>query len=268
MSDLPRNTHRDASEGSLDLSKSMNSYLAPEQIQPARKRFTRNALVDSYGFGMTMYFLVSGEHPAVGQHLYRHWHQLLNDKVAAKRCAEWHSLPKRFARLIDNTTKDAQAERWDMTRISGELQRLREVLGGPGNATSAEVFAEEIVSRCPTLGGHYDWDLDKLSASAELRSGFTVNIVGDETNRLVRLRVEWIQTGDRRFENVRKYIGKSSENCAAELKAGSWKIADKQITASSSRIEAVVTISDLRKGGGVQAASNGLAKALECLRLV
>ena len=266
--DFDLSWHRDASEGSLDLSKSLNSYLAPEQIQPARKRFTRNALVDSYGFGMTMYFLVSGEPPAVGQHLYQNWRQFLNDKVALKRCAEWHSLPRRFARLIDNTTKDSQAERWDMTRISGELQRLQEVLGGPGKVTSAEIFAEEIVSRCPTLGAHYEWDLDRLSASAELRSGFTVKIVGDETNRLVRVRVEWIQTGDRQFENVRKYIGRSSDSCAAELKRGSWKIGDKQITGSSSRIEAVVNVSDLRKGGGLEAASNGLAKALECLRLL
>ena len=214
-----------------------------------------------------MYFLVTGEHPSVGQHLYESWGKHLEDKIARQACASWRSLPRRFARLINNTTKDSQTERWDMTRITGELRRLQQALGGAKNVTSPEIFAEEIVSRCPTVASHYDWNADLLAATIELRSGYTLKIVGDETNRLVRIRVDWIQTGDRKFENVRKWIGTASDKCVAALKKGLWQIGDKGVTSSSCRIEAACTISGLQMTGAVDAASSGLSNALECLRL-
>jgi serine/threonine protein kinase len=266
--DFDLSWHRDATEGSLDLSRSMNSYLAPEQTQTTRKKYTRNALVDSYGFGMTMYFVVSREHPAFGQHRYANWKQLLDSKVVRMPCVEWKSLPRRFARLIENTTKDEQDQRWDMTRISGELQRLQEAHKGPHLVTSAELFAEELISHCTSVVAEYEWDPDSLAASVEFRSGFTVKVVGDETKRLVQVRVEWLHTGDQSFENVRKFIGKASDQCQAELKKGAWRIKEKQVTSSSCRIDAEITLTELRKGDGLATASKGLTNGLECLRLV
>jgi serine/threonine protein kinase len=265
--DFDLSWHRDASEVSLDLSKSMNSYLAPEQIQPARRKATRSALVDSYGFGMTMYFLASGENPAVGQHLYENWKKHLEDKISKLACASWLSLPRRFARLIDKTTKDSQTERWDMARIIGELGLLQQAISGSTKVTSPEIFAEEMVARCPGVASYYDWNPDLLAATIELRSGFTLKIAGDETNRLVRIRIDWIQTGDRKFENVRRWIGTATDKSVAALKKGSWQISNKGVTASACHIEALCTISDLQKKGVLDAASKGLSAALECLRL-
>jgi hypothetical protein len=155
-----------------------------------------------------------------------------------------------------------------MTRISGELQRLEEAYNGPHNVGSAELFAEELISRCSSVAGNYHWDSDSLSASVELRSGFTVRILADETKRLIYARVQWLHTGDRSFENVRKFIGKASDQCWSALKKGTWRISGKQVTSSSCRIDAEITLSDLRKGVGVETASEGLNKALECLRLI
>jgi hypothetical protein len=155
-----------------------------------------------------------------------------------------------------------------MTRISGELQRLNEAHNGPQNVNSAELFAEELVSHCTSVAADYRWDPDGLSASVELRSGFTVKVVGDETKRLVYVYVQWLHTGDRNFENVRKFIGKATDQCYSELKRGGWRISDKQVTASSCRIDAEITLSDLRRGVGLGTASKGLTKGLECLRLM
>jgi serine/threonine protein kinase len=266
--DFDLSWHRDASEGSLDLSRSMNSYLAPEQTQASRRKHTRNALVDSYGFGMTMYFMVSREHPAFGQHLFSNWKALLEKKIASASCGEWRSLPRRFSRLIESTTRDAQDQRWDMTRIAGELQRLDEAYKGPMHVASAELFAEELISRCPSVATDYVWDQDGLSAVLELRSGFTVKLVGDETKRLIGAHVQWLHTGDRSFENVRKFIGKAADQCQAEMKRGGWKIRNREITAFSCHVDAEVNITDLRKERGLGSASTGLNKAIEALRLM
>jgi hypothetical protein len=101
----------------------------------------------------------------------------------------------------------------------------------------------------------------------ELRSGFTLKMAGNETNRIVRIRIDWIQTGDRKFENVRKWIGAATDKCVAALKKGSWQINAKGVTASSCHVEAICTISDLQKTGDLDAASKGLSGGLECLRL-
>ena len=132
----------------------------------------------------------------------------------------------------------------------------------------SELFAEELISHCSSVVAEYDWDPDSLAASVEFRSGFTVKVVGDETKRLVYVRVEWLHTGDRSFENVRKFIGKASDQCQAELKKGAWRIRDKQVTSSSCRIDAEITLTELRKGDGLATASKGLTNGLECLRLV
>ena len=193
--------------------------------------------------------------------------QHLEEIIGKQVCNSWFSLPRRFARLISNTTKDSQTDRWDMARITGELRRLQQAIKGPRNVTSPEIFAEEIVARCPTVASHYDWNADLQAATIELRSGYTLKIVGDETNLLVRISVVWIETGDRQFENVRKWIGTASDKCAAALKKGLWQITQKGVTASSCRIEATCFVSSLQTNGAIDAASKGLSSALECLRL-
>jgi eukaryotic-like serine/threonine-protein kinase len=162
--DFDLSWHRDASEGSLNLSRSMNGYLAPEQIDLSRKKLTRNALVDSFGVGMTLFYLATGQHPITSQHLHIDWSDKLKQNTIAKTCEEWHSLPRRFARLIYLATKDKQSDRWDMTQIQGELLRLTESLGGSEKVVSAELFAEEVACRSCHQVGEYTWDVDRESA--------------------------------------------------------------------------------------------------------
>ena len=49
------------------------------------------------------------------------------------------SLPKRFSRLIRFATLHNQSERWDMTQIHTELQRLRDTVLNPSSLRSAEL---------------------------------------------------------------------------------------------------------------------------------
>lgn len=265
--DFDLSWHRDATEGSLNLATSSNGYLSPEQIDQSRKKLTRNALIDSYGLGMTIFFLVTGLHPKVGQHLYVNWHRLLNENVCSIKCHFWESLPYRVARLINWATKDKQEERWDVTRMHGELIRLSETQKGASNVISAEMFAEEIVTRCPELLPAYIWDDQKLSAICELRSGFLIQAVGDESQKKVKLHIDWMQTGDRKFENVKKYIDSSAEKSCSCLKKGGWKITTKGIATGECHIQAELNISDLQKPNVLEAVAIALNGSIAFLRL-
>ena len=122
--DFDLSWHRGAEEKSVVHGSSMAGYLAPEQIQAQSGVSTRHATVDSFGFGMTLYFLISGQDPLPAQHRHHNWENSVTDSAHTHRCTSWRSLPQRFARLIINCTRDRQSERWDMTQVQGELQRL------------------------------------------------------------------------------------------------------------------------------------------------
>ena len=266
--DFDLSWHRNASEGSLNLSRSMNGYLAPEQVDSSRKKTTRNTLVDSYGVGMTLYYLLTGKHPAVGQHMYGSWRDTLKSSAQSARCATWTSLPIRFARIIEGCTRDVQTARWDMTRICGELGRLQSTLRGATYVQSAELFAEEVMVRSVDSKQTYTWNGEALAACCQLKSGFDVRVAGDEQKREVTAEIEWLHTGDRQFENVRKYIGPAATSAASQLRVGGWQVRAKDITASTCRLEARMSVRELAETGRLIAGSRALARALEALRLL
>ena len=265
--DFDLSWHRDALGNSVSPGPSAYGYLAPEQVDDARKNLTRNALVDSFGVGMTLYFLVGGIHPYFAQHRHANWTELLRNNVASKGCREWKSIPRRMARLIEWATKDDQHIRWDMTRIEGELSRLYECQGQPQDVVSSELLAEEIATRCDYIRQHYAWDIDRFVASCTLKAGFTVSVTGDETKQEVLAHLEWSNAGDNSFETVRRFIGTAADKAVAELKTGGWKIVQKSVVFNACRVHVRMPIDQLRQIGSLDKAGKSLSVAIEKLRM-
>lgn len=151
----------------------------------------------------------------------------------------------------------------DMTRIHGELSRLREAQKNSSSLKFADMFAEEII--CRSIGGDYIWNEDRLTATIQLHSGFSITAIGDESQQVVEIIIEWFQTG-REFENVRKYIHTAAENCCARLRKARWAILGRQINVSQCRIQAQVSVSELQKVVFLEQAALGLKEATEFLR--
>jgi hypothetical protein len=242
-----------------------------EAFQDAGKAKIPNLYLQLWELGINGFFTLNidrltGQHPKVGQHLYVDWNKLLNEKVCSIKCDFWKSLPRRTARLINWSTKDNQSERWDVTRIHGELIRLSEAQKGASQVTSAEMFAEEIAARCPELVLNYIWDDQKLSALSELRSGFVIRVVGNESEKKVELHIDWMQTGERNYENVRKYIETAAEKSCSRLKKGAWKISQRGIALGECHIKAEATVSELRKPELLDATAIGLNESISSLR--
>ena len=203
----------------------LTGYLAPEQIQAMRGCSTRHAAVDSFGVGMTLYFMVSGTDPVPEQHMHTGWSRTVYEVVAQRR-SHWMSLPRRYARLIINATNNKQADRWDITQIHDELERLRLAQGDPQAIVSAELLAEEIAAG---LERDYEWDEDSGTARIGLASGADVRILGNETERRIIVNLNWNTSGRLERKRVGKWIGPAGERCVGILKSAGWKIGARNI---------------------------------------
>jgi serine/threonine protein kinase len=224
--DFDLSWHIGAQEASVVNRSSLSGFLAPEQVLPNTGMSTRSAAVDSFGLGMTLYYLRTGQEPHYLQHLHRTWEEDLFHSILAYPCDSWQSIPMRFARLILNSTKHKQEQRWDMGQMEGELELLRGALLNPREVRSAEFITEELAHRIAIVCGYprYNWNPNRLAASLCLASGAEISIIADENTRSIKVKIEWSNLGDRRYKNVRKYLKPAMDESVSSLQARGWKI--------------------------------------------
>ena len=242
--DFDLSWHKGALEKSVTYGATAFGYLAPEQIQDIPGVSTRHTAVDSFGLGMVLYFMLSGKDPVPDQHLHGNWDDTLKDMVTRHPCVQWVSLPKRFARLINFATLHSQSERWDMTQIHTELQRLRDAVLNPDSLRSAELVAEEIAARCE-FSPEYEWDPDQLSAVTEAASGVTLKIRGDESERSVFVSISWGWPGVQGKRHLGKWIGPAMVNARDILSSSGWRIENTRTNYAYIDIGASISVQDV-----------------------
>ena len=230
--DFDLSWHQGALEQSV-VHGSLAGYLAPEQIQATPGASTRHAAVDSFGVGMTLHFMISGRDPLPAQHRHHDWGKTVQAAALARDSTSWISLPYRFARLIIKATQDSQAKRWDISQIKDELERLGDAFLDPTKVVSAELLAEEIAARC---GKVYKWNDDLTTACVQLVSGSAIRIAGDESGRLVVVKLTWSRSGRQERKQVGKWMVPAANRCVKVLKASGWQIRTKNIQPPQSMV--------------------------------
>lgn len=236
--DFDLSWHLGADELSVVNTSTLGGYLAPEQVDTTTGMSTRNAAVDSFGLGMTLYFLRTEKEPMYLQHLHRTWGQDLMDSIRHYQCDAWRSVPRRYARLVENATKHQQTQRWDMGQIEGELELLRDAELWPGRVRSSELLTEELAERTVSIGGYrdYKWEGDSSTAKIELASGVQLVLAANEGKGTVAARVEWSNRGDRNFKNIRKYLKPAIDETVSKMQSDGWRIlAETNIDFNSAR---------------------------------
>ena len=218
--DFDLSWHTGAHEKSV-IHGALTGYLAPEQIQVTPEASTRHAAVDSFGVGMTLYYLISGADPLPTQHKHEDWDEVVTQAALGRESTEWVSLPYRYARLVIRATQDKQADRWDIAQIHDELQRLRAAYASQTAVVSAELVAEEIAARC---GRDYEWNGNSATATMQLASGLEIRITGNETQRQVVVGFRWDSSGHQNRKRVGKWIRPATERCVALLRKSNWRI--------------------------------------------
>ncbi|MDH2388686.1 protein kinase [Streptomyces sp. HNM0663] len=218
--DFDLSWHRGASDQSVLYSAS--GYLAPEQIARIPNVSTRSGAVDSFGLGMTLYFLCSGEDPYPGQHTSEKWYTRVNQATAMIRDTKWRSLPSRFARCILMATSEQQALRIDVPAIANELSRLWSAHLEPDRVTDTELLAEEIAARSEALHS-YTWDFDASLARYAPPTGVVYQVQGDESLGRVLLNIEFMSMGQHDRSSLSKYMNEKVPGVVATLKRCQWK---------------------------------------------
>ena len=238
--DFDLSWHQGALEQSV-IHSALFGYLAPEQIQATHGASTRHAAVDSFGVGMTLYFMIAGRDPLPAQHRHHDWGRTVLEAALSHGSTSWVSLPYRYARLITKATEDSQAKRWDMSQIRDEIARLRDAFLDSTGVVSAELLAEEIAARC---GRGYEWNDDKATAVVRLVSGAVIEINGNESDRLVVVNLNWNSRGRQERKQVGKWMARATDRCVKELRASGWQIRTRNIQPPQSMVlEATLAVS-------------------------
>lgn len=197
--DFDLSWHLGAHEKSVYISGG-TAYLAPEQLTEKSGVSTRSATVDSYGFGMTLYFMVTGVDPEFFSHARPNWRERIETGCLAKRCREWHSLPRRVARLIFNCTMGDQNRRMTFGQITSEIDRLFGALTDPADIRDTGYVAEEVVARVPaftTYVGTETGDVEYCSPG-----GVRYRVRPNANERALDIQVAFTQAGHERYQSL------------------------------------------------------------------
>ena len=261
--DFDLSWYRDALDTSVVHGSTTFGYLAPEQIRDIEGVTTRHAAVDSFGMGMVLFFMVSGRDPIANEHKHFDWRTTLGQATEKFICGEWHSVPSRFARLIEYATQDTQSERWDMTQIQAELGRLHRAVLNPRATQSIELIAEEIAARCEFTEG-YDWDGDTLSAVKESSSEITVTLQGDESQRKIFAKLSWGNPGVQGRAYLDRWIPNRMQTARDMLESRGWRIEDAQ--SRYAHISIIASLAAETALSDMNDAAESLDRALDNLR--
>jgi len=262
--DFDLSWHRGSTEKSVVFGSTLYGYLAPEQIQRLHGVSTRHSAVDSFGLGMTLFFMVSGRDPIPDEHRHAQWTDIVRRACRAHPSDGWSSLPERTARLILNATQEAQAKRWDLAQIENELTHLLEAATTPKLVDNLDLLVEELATRASILADH-TWNEDAGAASRELPTGLRVSLRGEARSRAVALEVDWGATGVQEHKKVHKWIAPAGENCAAILRSVGWTVSPYEIDTGVLRLRASIDAEIVRRR--LAELSSQLDRAMERLRL-
>lgn len=224
--DFDLSWHMGAKELSVIDPSTISGFLAPEQVERIPNTSTRNAAVDSFGLGMTLFYLRTGKQPQHLQHLHESWINTLLQSISYYKCSSWHSVPNRFARLIEKATLNKQSERWDMSQIEGELELLKEAESNPYSVQSTELLAEEIAARTSEKLNSpkpYEWNSDLIQASISLPSGVRLHLIPQETKRRIEVNFSWTSVGTVPHKKIRKYLPKACNKSLSGLRRAGWQ---------------------------------------------
>jgi eukaryotic-like serine/threonine-protein kinase len=246
--DFDLSWHRDSEEKSVVQGNAPWGYLAPEQMREGTGASSRNALVDSFGFGMTAYFVLSRKDPYQAQHRHRDWLQTVENAAFAIASKQWRSLPRRIARLIVSATHDEQGRRWDMTQISAELQNLRFSLADPEATVLPDFLAEEMLA--VAVGAReYDYSEESRSYVLETPGGLALELQPREPSGCIDLKIAWSSRGTESRRHVGRYIPEKLKEVSEILRKAGFEIegVNSDTASKALGVQATITVERARK---------------------
>jgi len=248
--DFDLSWHKGAAEQSIvDIHEgSALGYLAPEQLSEIRSVSTRSALVDSYGLGMTIYYIFTGSNPKPGDSNNENWINKIEREISrTSRSVIIKSFPSRLARIIQRATCEQQSMRIDIGQIEFCLNEIRDAINSPWNVSSAEFWGEEMLHWAFNRQ-QFEWDVDRSRGSIILPTGVTIIISSDEEHKIVNLKVTHSQMGNEKWKDVQKFMPTARDKSTSMLRKAGWDVQKCFTSGKETIIEASCSVSTINKG--------------------
>lgn len=242
------------------------AYLSPEQNTEEREKRTRNALVDSYCYAMTLYSLFTRDNPGFGDNRDQEWEANIKRKFKLSAPSTWHSAPARLARLIATATRADQNLRPTMDKIHSELINLKHACSDDLGLLPAEMPAEEIISR--TFGSGYFRSIDEQGRPAFVHNGargIVYKLIGDEAREFVFCRIEFAADQTHNRSQIIKFVSTKLPAAVRALQDAGWQQNFYNSGGSSFSVEYTSRSPSEQKA--VQSLFSGLKKCSELLSI-
>lgn len=229
--------HRDANEVSIQMGVG-NGYTAPEQIaSTGQKGLSRSSRVDSYGFAMLCYFVITGKEPVPRQCMMNGWGETVDIDVGGRQCKDWVSLPFKMAEIIKICTRQEQNERWDLYQMYGSIDALYQAISNPKSVCMPDLISDELlyrvaVSRRSQKAVTTSHDGCRVLT---LPSGTTYGT--SVQNGIVTVVVGWRDDGKLDFKRCKKILGDRSHALVNKLRKQGFNKVDAEFDGNSVTIE-------------------------------
>ncbi len=229
-------TYSGAKTESVIAEGSALGYLAPEQMES--KAASRSAIVDSFGLGMTLYYMAGRQEPFPYMQRSGGYLKAVRDAANTPESPQYKATARRIERVILNATKDSQRERWSLDLILAETRRIRAANDEGKAPLDADLAAEEIAANSDYIANKYTWEPYSDVAHYDVASGPTVRIQGTINSFDVHLELTWADQGTLNRTKVSKYLGDRINQAVAALIKSGWNVMKQNATNRQATISA------------------------------
>lgn len=219
-------------------------YLAPEQTVRSPRYTTRNTRVDSYGFGMILFYMFGLDPPRANEALSDAWLSRALKATQWGYDGNWKSAPHRLARLITRATQVEQSARIDFASMVRELEYLDVAVRDAGSLDNSELWAEEMMARS---GLPYAWDDNLAEGTADTAGGLVVKSSGNFRSNSVTWKIQYADTGMRERASLAKYLTGATTKAESILKGSGWKILDRHAAAGEAIVRGEYDVDALKR---------------------
>jgi eukaryotic-like serine/threonine-protein kinase len=185
-------------------------YLAPEQTDKKSRYTSRSTKVDSYGFGMTVFALITNRQPVPNIGLSDGWFTDVRNSFETFKSKQWQCITYRLARLVLDCTIIDQADRLDFSSVRRQIEAVDEILNGSQDNVPLELIGEESLWLL-SCGKDYVWDDVQDSGELKRVDGRSVTVRALEYARSLEIAIYFVSKGGQNYRSVNLNVSAAND---------------------------------------------------------
>lgn len=220
-------------------------FLAPEQTDPRSRYSARSTRVDSYGYGMTIFYAFGRQTPRPNEALSDYWMSRAVTAAEAGYTGNWRSAPVRLGRLIARATVIDQNLRMDFASMVHGLELIYVSITQPNKLENPELWAEEVLASIVD-GKKYEWDDAIGKGQYKSASGVLLETSGNFRTSSVRIEIRYSDRGMNERGALAKYLKNSLNAAVSILRTGGWIVVESHSDGAEAFLRADFQISNFQ----------------------